>query len=93
MEMAFVCPPSDPGIEARTGFAARKAFPGDARRKSRIWRNPIHLSTQFFPYEKELGGYPHEKGSCGLAPASRATGQAARHSLANQRNAPNQVAW
>src|SRR3981189_2655061 len=52
--------PSDPGIQAHTGFA-------DVRR---FWemRAPIEKPARFYPafytvlpYEKELGGYPHEK--------------------------------
>jgi len=52
--------PSDPGIEARTGFASVKTFPE--------MRATVENLTKFYPafftilpYEKELGGYPHEK--------------------------------
>jgi Xaa-Pro aminopeptidase len=52
--------PSDPGIQARTGFA-------DIRPYSEM-RATIERLAKFYPafytilpYEKELGGYPHEK--------------------------------
>jgi Xaa-Pro aminopeptidase len=52
--------PSDPGIQARTGFA-------DVRSFSEM-RATIEKLAKFYPafytilpYEKELGGYPHEK--------------------------------
>jgi Xaa-Pro aminopeptidase len=52
--------PSDPGIQARTGFA-------DVRPYSEM-RATIETLAKFYPafytilpYEKELGGYPHEK--------------------------------
>lgn len=51
--------PTDPGIESRTGFSTVKAF-GEMRsyleRLSKIYS---HFYT-ILPYEKELGGYPHE---------------------------------
>jgi Xaa-Pro aminopeptidase len=53
--------PSDPGIEARTGFVAVKSFES-------AFRSVVeHLAKTFpdfytiLPYQKELGGYPHEK--------------------------------
>jgi Xaa-Pro aminopeptidase len=52
--------PSDPGIQARTGF-------GDIRPFSEM-RATIERLARFYPafytilpYEKELGGYPHER--------------------------------
>ncbi|HKM67437.1 MAG TPA: Xaa-Pro peptidase family protein [Candidatus Acidoferrum sp.] len=52
--------PSDPGIQARTGFA-------DVRTVSQM-RAVVEKLARFYPnfytilpYEKELGGYPHEK--------------------------------
>src|SRR5579864_9341319 len=52
--------PTDPGIEARTGFAAVKAF-GELRATvERLTKNYSEFYT-ILPYEKELGGYPHEK--------------------------------
>src|SRR5437868_498285 len=52
--------PSDPGIEARTGFASVKPFP---EMRATV-ENLAKLYPTFYtilPYEKELGGYPHEK--------------------------------
>jgi len=52
--------PSDPGIEARTGFASVKPFP---EMRATV-ENLTKFHPAFFtilPYERELGGYPHEK--------------------------------
>jgi Xaa-Pro aminopeptidase len=52
--------PTDPGIEARTGFSTVKPF---AEMRAAI-ENLAKTYTSFYtilPYEKELGGYPHEK--------------------------------
>jgi Xaa-Pro aminopeptidase len=52
--------PSDPGIEARTGFSAVKPFPEMRATIEKLAK----LYSNFFtilPYEKENGGYPHEK--------------------------------
>jgi Xaa-Pro aminopeptidase len=52
--------PSDPGIEARTGFATVKPFP---EMRATV-ENLAKLYATFYtilPYSKELGGYPHEK--------------------------------
>lgn len=52
--------PSDPGIEARTGFASVKPFP---EMRATV-ENLAKLYATFYtilPYSKELGGYPHEK--------------------------------
>jgi Xaa-Pro aminopeptidase len=53
--------PADPGIEARTGFAAVKSFESE-------FRSAVENLAKTFPnfytilsYQKELGGYPHEK--------------------------------
>src|SRR5467141_1463273 len=53
--------PSDPGIEARTGFVAVKSFESDFRS---MVENLLKTFPDFYtilPYQKELGGYPHEK--------------------------------
>lgn len=52
--------PSDPGIEAHTGFASVKPFP---EMRATV-ENLAKLYPAFYtilPYDKELGGYPHEK--------------------------------
>ena len=52
--------PSDPGIEARTGFSSVKPFP---EMRATV-ENLAKLYPSFYTvllYDKELGGYPHEK--------------------------------
>jgi Xaa-Pro aminopeptidase len=52
--------PSDPGIEARTGFSTVKPF-GELRSTvERFAKTYPHLYT-ILAYDTELGGYPHEK--------------------------------
>jgi Xaa-Pro aminopeptidase len=53
--------PSDPGIEARTGFAAVKSFDGDFRSAVENLSKTFPNFYTILPYQKELGGYPHEK--------------------------------
>jgi len=51
--------PSDPGIEARTGFSAVKPF----KEMHATIEKLADLYPSFYtilPYERELGGYPHE---------------------------------
>jgi Xaa-Pro aminopeptidase len=52
--------PSEPGIEARTGFASVKEF---AEMRAVVERlAPAYAAFYtILPYEKEEGGYPHEK--------------------------------
>ena len=52
--------PSDPGIEARTGFADVRAFEEMRATVEKLAKSYPNLYT-VLPYEKELGGYPHEK--------------------------------
>ncbi len=51
---------SDPGIEARTGFATVKPF-GEMRAAVENLAKTYPCIYTILPYEKELGGYPHEK--------------------------------
>ena len=54
--------PSDPGIEARTGFANVKPLPelrATVERLAKVYPNFYTV----LPYQRELGGYPHEKES------------------------------
>ena len=53
--------PVDPGIEARTGFAAVKSFEGDFRVAVESLAKTFSNFYTILPYQKELGGYPHEK--------------------------------
>ena len=52
--------PNDPGIEMRTGFSVVKPFPemrATVERLAKIYRTFYTI----LPYEKEMGGYPHER--------------------------------
>jgi len=52
--------PSDPGIEARTGFSTVTPF-GELRANvERLAKTYPHIYT-ILPYESEMGGYTHEK--------------------------------
>ena len=52
--------PSDPGIDSRTGFAAVKPF-SEMRAVVEMLAKSYPGFSSILPYEKELGGYPHEK--------------------------------
>ncbi len=53
--------PSDPGIEARTGFVAVKPFVSDFRAAVENLAKAFPNFNTILPFQKELGGYPHEK--------------------------------
>ena len=52
--------PADPGIAARTGFATVKPFAEMRGQLESLSKTYTSFYT-ILPYEKELGGYPHEK--------------------------------
>ena len=52
--------PSDPGITARTGFAHVQSFSELRAAIEGLAKFAPNIYT-ILPYEKELGGYPHEK--------------------------------
>ncbi|HEY6946480.1 MAG TPA: aminopeptidase P N-terminal domain-containing protein [Candidatus Acidoferrum sp.] len=52
--------PSDPGIEVRTGFASVEPFP-EMRATLETLAKLYSTFYTILPYDKELGGYPHEK--------------------------------
>jgi len=52
--------PTDPGIQARTGFAEVLGF-GEMRATIEKLAKFYPTVYTILPYEKELGGYPHEK--------------------------------
>ncbi len=56
----FRMSPSDPGIEARTGFSSVAPFPDMRATLERLAKLYPAIYT-ILPYEKENGGYPHEK--------------------------------
>jgi len=53
--------PTDPGIEARTGFTAVKGFDNDFHIVVENLAKTYSTFYTILPYKKELGGYPHEK--------------------------------
>jgi Xaa-Pro aminopeptidase len=53
--------PMDPGIEARTGFAAVKSFESEFRSAIENLAKTFSNLYTILPFQKELGGYPHEK--------------------------------
>src|SRR5260370_1757253 len=53
--------PSDPGIEARTGFATVKSFDGDFRISIESLSKTFPNFYTILPYQKELGGDPHQR--------------------------------
>jgi Xaa-Pro aminopeptidase len=53
--------PTDPGIEARAGFATVKSFDSDFRIAVESLAKTFPNFYTILPYKKELGGYPHEK--------------------------------
>ncbi len=53
--------PGDHSIEARTGFAAVKSFASDFRVAVENLAKTFPNFYTILPYQKELGGYPHEK--------------------------------
>jgi Xaa-Pro aminopeptidase len=52
--------PTDPGIEARTGFSSVQPFPEMRATLERLAKLYPSVYT-ILPYNKELGGFPHEK--------------------------------
>jgi len=56
----FRMSPSDPGIEARTGFSSVVPFPDMRATLEKLAKLYPAIYT-ILPYEKENGGYPHEK--------------------------------
>ncbi|HTT32041.1 MAG TPA: Xaa-Pro peptidase family protein [Methylomirabilota bacterium] len=52
--------PTDPGIESRTGFPSVQPFSSMRAATEKLARLYPTFNT-ILPYEKELGGYPHEK--------------------------------
>jgi Xaa-Pro aminopeptidase len=53
--------PADPGIEARTGFISVKSFESDFRSSVESLAKIFPNFYTILPFQKELGGYPHEK--------------------------------
>jgi Xaa-Pro aminopeptidase len=56
----FRMSPEDPGVEARTGFAEVKPMPEMRAAIEKLAKVYANFYT-ILPYQRELGGYPHEK--------------------------------
>jgi len=52
--------PTDPGIQARTGFSSVLPFPEMRATLEKLAKSYPAIDT-ILPYEREIGGYPHEK--------------------------------
>jgi Xaa-Pro aminopeptidase len=52
--------PTDPGIQSRTGFASVEPYPEMRATLEKLAKTYPTIYT-ILPYEKENGGYPHEK--------------------------------
>jgi len=88
--------PSDPGIEARTGFAAVKPFSEMRAVVERLAKLYPDIFT-ILPYEKENGGYPHEKAVVDwlqlAAPQSKLKDIRAQISTLRQVKSPGEIAF
>jgi Xaa-Pro aminopeptidase len=52
--------PTDPGIQARTGFSSVLPFPEMRAAVEKLAKTYPAMET-ILPYEREIGGFPHEK--------------------------------
>jgi Xaa-Pro aminopeptidase len=89
--------PSDPGIEARTGFPAVKSFESDFRSVVESVAKTFPNFYTILPYQKELGGYPHEKEVVDwlqlAAPQAKLTDIRARIGALRQIKSPGELAF
>lgn len=88
--------PSDPGIEARTGFAVVKPFSEMRSSVEKLGKAYSNFWT-ILPYEKENGGYPHEKAVCDwlqlAAPQSKLKDIRAEIGALRQVKSPGELAF
>ncbi len=88
--------PADPGIEARTGFATVKPF-AEMRAAVENQAKTYPWIYTILPYEKELGGYPHEKEVVDwlqqAAPQSKLKDIRAQISALRQIKSPGEIAF
>jgi Xaa-Pro aminopeptidase len=89
--------PSDPGIEARTGFVSVKPFESDFRSLvENLAKTSPNLYT-ILPYQKELGGYPHEQAVVDwlqlVAPQSKLKDIRAQIGILRQIKSPGELAF
>jgi Xaa-Pro aminopeptidase len=89
--------PSDPGIEARTGFVAVKPFDSDFRFVVEKLAKTFPNFHTILPYQKELGGYPHEKAVVDwiqlAAPQAKLKDIRAQISALRQIKSPGEIAF
>jgi Xaa-Pro aminopeptidase len=88
--------PADPGIEARTGFASVKPF-AEMRAAVENLAKAYPCLYTILPYEKELGGYPHEKEAVDwlqqAAPQIKLKDIRAKISALRQIKSPSEIAF
>jgi Xaa-Pro aminopeptidase len=89
--------PSDPGIEAHTGLVAVKSFESDFRSMVENLARTFPDFYTILPYQKELGGYPHEKAVVDwlqlVAPQAKLKDVRARISALRQIKSPGEIAF
>jgi len=89
--------PMDPGIDARTGFAAVKSFESDFRAAVENFAKTFPNFYTILPYQKELGGYPHEKAVVDwlalVAPPARLKDIRAQVGALRQIKSPGEIAF
>ena len=88
--------PGDPGIEARTGFATVRPF-AEMRSAVENLAKTYPCIYTILPYEKELGGYPHEKEGVDwlqqAAPQSKLKDIRAQLATLRQIKSPGEIAF
>ncbi len=88
--------PSDPGIEARTGFSNVKSFDELRAAVENLAKTFTNFNT-ILPYQKELGGYPHEKAVVDwlqvAAPQAKLKDTRAQISALRQIKSPGEIAF
>jgi Xaa-Pro aminopeptidase len=88
--------PADPGIDARTGFTTVKPF-AEMRAAVEALAKTCPSFYTILPYEKELGGYPHEKEVVDLlqqsAPQTKLKDVRAQINAMRQIKSPGEVAF
>jgi len=88
--------PSDPGIAARTGFATVEPFGEMKALVEKLAKNAPQIYT-ILPYEKENGGYPHEREVVDwlgqVAPNSKLQDIRAKISAMRQVKSPGEIAF
>jgi Xaa-Pro aminopeptidase len=88
--------PSDPGITARTGFPAVQPFGEMKAAVEKLAKTSPQIYT-ILPYEKENGGYPHEREVTDwlgqVAPNSKLKDVRAQISAMRQVKSPGEIAF